>query len=391
MAFAHYIQGTEGQLQRTPFLPIKTTRMPFFAGTRRKQAFNEAAAEGKGRKSPGQHAPENTDVVMRTGMRDLEKKVKPMLAEIGSEPFDNPDWIFEHKYDGYRALANVADGKVELYSRNHNSFNADYPEVVAALSKLGHNAILDGEVVAEGPDGRDRFQLLQNRANQHVKVRYYAFDILHLNGYDLSQVPLVNRKSLLKKLVAQLRSRIILYSDYVKGEGVSFYKKAVRENREGIIAKEAKSPYRYNTRSREWLKIKIHQQQEAVIVGVTEPRGSREHFGSLLLAVRENNEWRYIGNCGTGFSHDLLGELFMKMKPYFTKQSPFKKRIRSASSIQWIRPHFVCQVKFSEWTSEGILRQPVFLGLRRDKKATEVKREIPTVNGRETTSTRKKR
>lgn len=316
-----------------------------------------------------------------------------MLCEVSEQPFDDPAWIFENKYDGYRALANVAGGKVELYSRNQLSFNLDYPEVVNALSKLQHTAILDGEVVAEGLDGQDKFQLLQNRGNTPVRIRYYVFDLLQLNGYDLSPVPLINRKALLKKLVSQLRSRIIVYSDHVKGQGVALYKDAERANREGIIAKLAQSPYRYGTRSREWMKIKIHQQQEAVIVGITEPRGSRAHFGSLVLAVRDKNSWKYIGNCGTGFTQQTLQDLIEKFEPYFSGISPLDEQVRGLGNVQWLRPHFVCQVRFSEWTGDGHLRHPVYLGLRIDKKALEVTREKPVRHAGKTTrktSTRKK-
>lgn len=298
-----------------------------------------------------------------------------MLAEIAEKPFNDPEWIFENKFDGYRALASITGGKVELYSRNLNSFNRDYPAIVDELEKIGHDCILDGEVVAENKRGRSEFQLLQNTATGKAKLRYYVFDLLFLNGHDLREVPLIERKHLLKLLLGEYDFTDIIYSEHIAGKGIPFYRKAVKKNLEGIIAKKSASPYRSDRRSGEWLKIKITQQQEMIIAGFTAPQGAREHFGSLVLAYyNEKGKLAYGGNCGTGFTAAVLAMLYTKAKPYFTNEPPFPDKV-SFRQVQWIKPVLVCQVKFTEWTRDGHLRHPVYLGLRTDKKAREVKRE----------------
>ncbi|HLG02473.1 MAG TPA: DNA ligase D, partial [Bacteroidia bacterium] len=303
-----------------------------------------------------------------------------MLAEIGDKPFDHASWIFETKYDGYRALANIENGKVDLYSRNLNSFNSNYPEIARELSKIRHTAILDGEVVVEDEQGRSGFQLLQNRDSGAGRLKYYVFDLLHLNGHELFQVPLIKRKELLKTLLSQFKLKNIIYSEHIEEKGTALYQKCSERNFEGIIAKNARSPYRPASRTKEWLKIKINQQQEAVIVGLTSPRGSRSHFGSLVLAVRDGKTWTYVGNCGTGFSEKMLRQLYEMAKPYFTPESPFSVPVRAGDGIQWLKPALVCEVKFSEWTKDGSMRHPVFRGLRKDKKPVNVVREVSHVH-----------
>jgi bifunctional non-homologous end joining protein LigD len=303
-----------------------------------------------------------------------------MLADVAEMPFDDDAWIFEVKYDGYRALAAVHDHKVDLYSRNHKSFNECYASIVKELAKIGHTVLLDGEVVAENARGRSEFQLLQNTGNKSVTLKYYVFDILHLDGHDLYDIPLIERKSLLKLFLEKVNLQNIFYSDHIAAKGISFYKAAIKKNLEGIIAKNADSPYRTGTRSREWLKIKINQEQEMIIAGFTAPKGSREFFGALVLGYYENGELIYAGNCGTGFTAQVLEKLYKKAKPFFTATSPFNERVPLAGKVQWIKPHLVCQVKFTEWTGDGHLRHPVYLGLREDKKAQEVVREKSTAN-----------
>jgi bifunctional non-homologous end joining protein LigD len=313
-----------------------------------------------------------------------------MLAEVSETPFDNEGWIFEKKLDGYRALANIQDHNVELYSRNLNSFNASYPSIVEELKKIGHTVILDGEVVAENGRGRSEFQLLQNTGNNKPRLKYYVFDLLHLNGYDLYEVPLLERKDLLKMLLDEARLENIIYSEHTAGKGVAFYNAAVKKNLEGIIAKNASSPYRVAHRSAEWLKIKINQQQEMIIAGFTAPKGARSYFGSLLLAYYEEGELLYAGNCGTGFTEKTLAMLYTKAKPYFIDASPFKEKIPLSGKVQWLDPELVCQVKFTEWTKDGHLRHPVYLGLRNDKKADDVVREKPAASMKKKKSSRKK-
>ncbi len=326
-------------------------------------------------KAPGlRKAPEPKKIVPLLKKKEIER-IQPMLAEISDKPFNNADWLFEIKYDGYRALANISDGRVDLYSRNHNSFSEAYPSIAAELSKLKHTAILDGEIVAEDQEGRATFQLLQNAGNTPVQLKYYVFDLLHLNGYDMMEVPLRNRKDLLRMLLKPAQLSNIVYAEHAEADGLSFFRQACDKNYEGIIAKDGRSPYRVGRRSKEWLKLRVIQQQETVIAGITEPKGSRKYFGSLILAVREGNEWNYVGHCGTGFCVAELARLYGMMQPLFTPHSPFSRRVRVNAKVQWLVPELVCQVKFSEWTADGNMRHPVYMGLRTDKPAHEVKKE----------------
>ncbi len=301
-----------------------------------------------------------------------------MLAKLAEAPFDDKDWVFEIKYDGYRALAACdGNGEVELYSRNLLSFNKDFAPVAAALESVTHPCILDGEVVIEDESGVSKFQLLQNYQNtQHGTLKYYVFDILQLDGNNLTHLPLLERKELLRLLLKKEKLKNVFYSDHIAEKGIEFFELANKRNLEGIMAKDAQSPYRVDRRSSEWLKIKISKEQEAVIAGVTAPKGQRNHFGSLLLGVYNGNELEYTGRCGTGFDEKTLKTLYQQFEPLFVSKSPFKERIPLNGKVQWMKPKLVCQVKFTEWTQDGSMRHPVFLGLRKDKKATEVKREI---------------
>jgi len=301
----------------------------------------------------------------------------PMMATLVDAPFSREGWIFETKWDGYRAIADVQKGKVELYSRNHLSFNKDYQPVVAALEKLKHNAVLDGEIVILNKDGSSDFQSLQNyKNNASGNLVYIVFDMLELEGQDLQALPLIQRKELLKDVVAQLGSKTVLYSDHVTDTSEKIYKKAKEKGWEGIIAKEAESLYAEGRRSTAWLKIKIIDEQETVICGYTEPKGSRKKIGSLVLGMYDdNNELRYVGNCGGGLNGELIDELYKLLQPRVQKTSPFKEKIRTATPVTWVKPDLVCQVKFSSWTTDKRLRQPIFLGLRKDKPAQDVHKE----------------
>ncbi|MDB5284163.1 MAG: dependent ligase, partial [Bacteroidota bacterium] len=302
-----------------------------------------------------------------------------MLAELSKSPFDNKDWIFEVKYDGYRAMAICNPGKeVQLYSRNLLSFNELFAPIANELKKIQHSCLLDGEVVIEDAKGRSRFQLLQNyQKSKEGTLKYHVFDLLSLNGKDTTELSLIKRKELLKMLLGKKKLHNIFYSDHVEETGSSFYKAAVKKGLEGIIAKNAESLYYPGTRSADWLKIKITNEEEAVIAGITEPKGNRKYFGSLLLGVYKNDELEYIGHCGTGFNETALKDLYAKFKPLFRSKSPFKKAVKVNAPVQWLNPKLVCQVKFTEFTSEGIMRHPVYLGLRIDKAAKQVEKQIP--------------
>jgi len=298
--------------------------------------------------------------------------IKPMLAELTTRPFDDEDWVFEIKFDGYRTIAVIDNKQVDLYSRNKLSFNEKFKPIQLELKKLTHSAVLDGEVVVEDKTGRSDFQLLQNyQKTGKGNIKYYVFDILNLDGNDTRKLSLLERKELLKILINK-KFKNILFSRHIIKDGKSFFETAVKNNFEGIIAKAAGSPYRTGARSREWLKIKSTREEEAVIAGITNPRGSRKYFGSILLAQYKGKILKYIGNCGTGFDEDTLKDLYNKFKPIFRATSPLDEKVVSREKIQWIDPHYVCQVKFTERTQDGILRHPVYLGLRVDKGTKEV-------------------
>ncbi|MCF6402136.1 DNA ligase D [Chitinophaga filiformis] len=301
----------------------------------------------------------------------------PMMATLVDKPFSREGWLFETKWDGYRAIADVRKGKVELYSRNHLSFNKDYPKVVKALEGLKHDVVLDGEVVILKKDGTSDFQALQNYKNDASgNLVYVAFDMLQLDGQDLQALPLIQRKELLKDVVAQLGSKTVIYSEHVLDDSEKLYKTAQQKGWEGIIAKEAESLYAEGRRSMSWLKIKIVDEQEAIICGYTDPQGSRKKIGSLVLGIYDdNNELKYVGNCGGGLNGALINELYDKMQPYRQKTSPLKEKVKTNTPVTWVKPELVCQVKFSSWTSDRHLRQPIFMGLRKDKTAKEVHKE----------------
>ncbi|MBW8686349.1 DNA ligase D [Chitinophaga rhizophila] len=302
----------------------------------------------------------------------------PMMATLVDAPFSRDGWIFETKWDGYRAIADVQKGKVELYSRNHLPFNDDYPDIVTALKEFEHNVVLDGEIVILKKDGSSDFQSLQNYKNSAAgNLVYVVFDMLELDGQDLKALPLIQRKELLKDVILQLNNKAILYSDHVQNNSDKIYTKAKQKGWEGIIAKEADSLYAEGRRSMSWLKIKIVDEQEAVICGYTEPKGSRKKIGSLVLGLYdENKELTYVGNCGGGLDGTLIDELYQKMQPLKQKASPFKNKVKTNTPVTWVKPQLVCQVKFASWTTDKRLRQPVFLGLRKDKPATEVYQEV---------------
>ena len=335
--------------------------------------LEEIKEGGKGRIWTREHSEINVEEGKKSKM---PHKIKPMLATLVDEPFDKSDWLFEIKYDGYRAIAEIENGKVELYSRNLNSFNKQFSQIAASLRQIKLDAVLDGEIVILNNEGKPDFNLIQNyqRTGEGFIV-YYVFDILYCSGYDLRDLPLIKRKQILSSILPQ--SDNIIFSDHIEEKGTEFYKLAAKNELEGIIAKYANSCYLTGKRSREWLKIKTRMRQEAIICGFTAPRGGRKYFGALVLGVYEKNELKYIGHSGGGFDESSLKEIIQMLKPMVIKQSPFKTKVSTRSPITWVKPQLICEVEFSEWTSEGLMRHPVFLGLREDKKPSEVKKEIP--------------
>ncbi len=319
--------------------------------------------------------------------RPIPTTIHPMLAESIEKPFDDPDWLFEIKWDGYRAIAFIENGKVRLVSRNQNELTARYPELKDMPEFVkAKTAILDGEVVALDVDGRASFSLMQQRTGfrpggkraaekADVPVLYYAFDVLYLDGYDWRRVPLEERK---KKLASILEPRDSLrYSDHYEAQGKALFEIARDKKLEGILAKKRNSYYE-ERRSREWLKIKIRQQMECVIGGFTEPEGTRAHFGSLVLGLYDK-EGRliHVGQVGSGFDQKLLSEISKVLHKIETKKNPFYGEVEALRKVSWVKPELVAEIEYAEWT-EGAnsgsgpkLRAPVFLGLRDDKDPKE--------------------
>ncbi|WP_300601232.1 DNA ligase D [Niabella sp.] len=296
--------------------------------------------------------------------------IKPMLATLSPRPFTDKDWIFEIKWDGYRAIAETGKN-FRFYSRNGLNFSGRYPVIAAALQEQEQDMIIDGEVVAYNDAGLPDFQTLQHYGEHpDVPIVYYAFDLLYLNGHRTEELPLLQRKELLQQ--ALVENDWLRYCDHVAAEGRQFFKVIQQKNLEGMIAKRADSSYSEGRRSTAWLKIKHHHTEEVVIAGYTEPRGSRKKFGALILGRYQEGKLVYAGHTGTGFDERSLNALFEKMQPLVIRQSPFEVPPKTNMPAIWVRPKLVCTIKFAELTKEHIFRQPVFQGLREDKAATEV-------------------
>ncbi len=307
--------------------------------------------------------------VRSSGKIKLSSYVKPMLATLHDTVFDDPSWLFELKLDGYRAIAEVGKD-IKLYSRNGLSFLPLYPSIGNALQKFTHDAILDGEIVVLNNESKPDFQKLQQYAeNPSATLVYYVFDCLSLDGKSRTNSPLIERKQLVQKIIP--KNSIIRYADHVVGNGKDLFKHAQQLDLEGIIAKRSASLYHLGKRSADWLKLKNHNTQEAIIVGYTQPKGARKYFGALLLALYENGTLKYIGHTGTGFTERVLKEVYDRLQPLKRHTSPFDKNVPVRSSVTWVTPNLVCAVKFTEVTEDGMLRHPVFMGLRVDKHAEE--------------------
>lgn len=305
----------------------------------------------------------------------MKPDLRPMLATLTDQPFDDKDWVFETKWDGFRAIAVAGPGHDRLYSRRGHDISAKYPTICQALAAIEHEAVLDGELVALDAQGRSRFQLLQNAGRNTARLLYCVFDLLYLDGKDLRGKPLLERKAALKLILPN--SPLLLYSAHIAGDGINAFTRAKRAGEEGVMAKLVIGRYHSGQRTREWLKVKASQEQEVVIVGFTQPKGQRRFFGSLVLAVRDGKSWKYAGRAGTGFTQASLRELQDKLVPLITKKKPIAEKVPSEANTIWVKPKLVAEVKFTEWTAAGEMRHPVFLGLRTDKPATEVTRETP--------------
>jgi bifunctional non-homologous end joining protein LigD len=330
------------------------------------------------------------------GLKNLPKGVprflEPMKAHLEDELPDGPDWLYEVKLDGIRAVA-VKDGpQVRLFSRRPRDVTDEYPEIVSALARLSaRQLVVDGEIVAFDARGRTSFQLLQNRkrSGSRTNLFFIMFDLLHLNGRDVISAPLVERRAMLEKLMGR-NSGPLRFSVTLDATASRIWKEVNKLGLEGIIAKRRDSKYEPGRRSGAWVKVKAQNEQEFVIGGYTPPRGSRQYFGSILVGYYDARKLLFASRVGTGFNTRSLRSLFNIFQKLRTPDCPFAnlptqrsgkfgQGVTAADMKQcvWLKPQLVCQVRFQEWTHDDNLRQPVFLGLREDKKPTEVVREKP--------------
>jgi bifunctional non-homologous end joining protein LigD len=314
--------------------------------------------------------------------KKLSRFISPMLAQLfDGGPFDDKDWVFELKWDGYRAVAEVTRTHVKLYSRNGLSFADRYGKVADALKKIKSDVVVDGEIVVFDKRGKPNFQQLQNYADTSgLPIQYMIFDCLSIDGKDITQLPLVERKLLLQKLLPK-KSDILVFCDHVDESGIDFFREVQGQDFEGMIAKRRNSRYYLGKRTTDWLKIKNVRSEEAIIVGYTAPKGSRAGFGSLLLGQFVDGKLIYVGNVGTGFSDDLLRSMHARLKSLATAKNPLDLPIKPPAHTTWVAPELVCNVKYTERTTDGMMRHPVFLGLRIDKEATSVvpEKSLPTL------------
>ncbi len=298
-----------------------------------------------------------------------------MKAVLWDEPFSDPDWIYERKLDGVRCLAHRNAGRVRLLSRTDRDMTANYPELVEALeAERCSDFVVDGELVAFDRRGITSFQRLQRRGREPVAVFLYLFDVLRLDGQDMRALPLRRRKA---ELRAGLRFQgHVRFTPHRNEHGEEIFREACRKGLEGVIAKRADSPYR-SARSSDWRKLKCHAEQELVIGGYTAPQGSRTDFGALLVGYWEDGRLRYAGKVGTGFDHATLSELGGRLRELERDDSPFASVRPIPRGTHWVEPELVGQIAFTEWTRDGRLRHPRYLGLREDKPARDVVRERP--------------
>jgi bifunctional non-homologous end joining protein LigD len=322
--------------------------------------------------------------------RAMPAVIHPMLATPTDKAFDDADWLFEIKWDGYRAVAFIEDGRVRLVSRTQNDLTAQFSELGTLPQFVkASRAILDGEIVALDDEGRPSFSLMQQRTGfqagkrrlprrEGVPVIYYAFDLIYADGFDLRRVALESRKQLLQERIEN--SGVIHFSDHYAEKGLQLLEAARQRGLEGIVAKKRSSAYQ-EKRSDDWLKIKITRRQECVVGGYTDPEGSREYLGALVLGLYDRQRRLiHVGQVGTGFDQKMLKEMFTRLQPLETKKNPFYGEIGGLRKVHFVRPELVAEIKFAEWTHETAeggmkLRAPVFMGLREDKLADECRLE----------------
>jgi bifunctional non-homologous end joining protein LigD len=353
---------------------------------RKRSGKKELVEETEEVESAGDVAADAQSILNKAKKGKIPTGIKPMLATLVDKPFDDPDWVYEVKWDGYRALAFVNKGEVELLSRNNKSFDSKFYPIHQVLKDWKMDAVLDGEILVINDKGIANFGQLQNwRSEADGELIFYVFDLLWYDGKNLMDLPLTERQAVLKEILPTDDDRIRL-SKVFHAKGTEFFHAAEKMGLEGIMAKKADSTYNANNRSRDWLKIKVSKRQEVIIAGFTKNEDTRKYFSSLLLGVYEDKQLQYVGKVGTGFSDKTQKEIMALFKPLITDKNPFNflpdvnkpSRFRPnppKAKATWLKPELVCEVAFAEVTSDGVFRHPSFQGMREDKKASEVIRE----------------
>ncbi|HEY0848234.1 MAG TPA: DNA ligase D [Noviherbaspirillum sp.] len=357
--------GARGATRKTDDAAVGTRKPPKGRGSRREKKQVDASLD--------------PTALTNARRASVPATMTPQLATLVDAAPASGDWLYEIKFDGYRILARIEGGDVALLTRDGKDWTARMPAQVEAIAALGiDSAWLDGEIVVLDKDGVPSFQLLQQSFDEKraAQILYFLFDLPYLNGYDLRAAPLVERRALLERLLAGVRSEVLRYSAPMQQAPQQLLDSACRMSMEGLIGKRADAPY-LGKRSDTWIKLKCRRRQEFVIGGYTEPQGSRKYVGALLLGVYDNGTLRYAGRVGTGFDRATLHAVYRQLAPLKQRNSPFvgiPAGMRRAET-HWVKPQLVAEVSFSEWTSDGMLRQAVFHGLRSDKPATDIRRE----------------
>jgi bifunctional non-homologous end joining protein LigD len=346
------------------------------------RSMDEIAGDLPAKRRADSSNPKAIDGARRAAMPE---RIRPMLATLIDQPFSDPAWVFEIKWDGERALGWVRDGRVEFRSRADRSITSEYPELQAlARSLRARRAIVDGEIVVLDARGRSDFERLQQRMNvanpsaallHKFPAVYYVFDLIWCDGYDLRGVPLTARKQLLHEILDS--SGAIRYSDHQESLGEELFAAARKEGLEGIVGKRAASRYA-SGRSIDWIKVKSNEEIDAVVGGWTDPRAGRQYFGSLLLGLYDEKILRFIGHVGTGFASDTLERIHRALANLAAKRTPFAEVPETNESAHWVQPSLIARVRYGGWTSAGRLRHPVFIGLRSDINPRDCRIERPT-------------
>ena len=390
------IAGDEGSAEWTSSRPVSRGKVkaPWLAETlakldskSKKTTKNTKVHNGSKtilKKAAADRSSDEAVVLPGAVRKPMPTAIHPMLATPVEKAFDDPAWLFEIKWDGYRAVSFVQDGKVRLVSRNQNDLTREFPELHELSKSIkAKNAVLDGEIVVLDDEGRASFSMMQQRtgirkggrrtgARRDLQVVYYVFDLIYADGYDLRRVSLEQRKQALAQII--LPNELVRYSDHFP-QGLALFEVAKKKGLEGILAKKRASHYE-ERRSHEWLKIKVTQTVDCVVGGYTDPEGSRQYFGSIVLGLYDKKgQLIHVGQAGTGFDQATLKEIWELLKPLETNRNPFHGAV-DAANVHWVKPQRVAEIKFTEWTHETVeggmkLRAPVFLGLREDKDPKE--------------------